>query len=106
MTPKPIVALPQEELVVDEIKYFVTAMPATVGIKFIEQYHKDIDEGKSNLLVMKSVICKHVDKNSMSITEELFDIIFARKFGHLQKLYAEVLKYNFPEFFQGADSEE
>lgn len=100
------VALPTESIDVDDTTYQVTAMPATEGLKFMEKYQEAIDTGKADLATMRQVICKYVTKDGMAITEKSFDTIFARKYGHLQKLYQEVLVYNFADVFQQPDSEE
>ena len=97
------VALPQEVLTVDDVDYLVTAMPATKGLKFVE----DMQEGKADLSTMKQVICAYVCKDNKSITNESFDVIFARKFEHLGDLYKAVIVYNFGEdFLDSPDSEE
>lgn len=93
------IALPQEVVTVDDVDYLVTAMPATEGLKFMEQQQESIDSGKADLSLMKKVICAYVCKDGMQITDKSFDIVFARKFGHLRKLYQEVIEYNFGEVF-------
>ena len=98
--------LPQESITVDDEEYLVSAMPATQGLIFMEKYQEAIDSGKADLSQMKQIICKYVSKDNMQITEKSFDMIFARKYAHLQKLYQEVLQYNFAEVFQQADSDE
>lgn len=98
--------LPQETLIVDDQEYMVSAMPATQGLIFLEKYQEDMDTGKTDLSVMKKIICTYVSKDNMAITEKKFDIIFARKFMHLQKLYKDVLAYNFSDVFQAPDTEE
>lgn len=96
----------QEVIVIDKIEYLVNAMPATVGLIFLEKYQEAIDSGKADLSQMKQIICKYVSKDNMQITEKSFDITFSRKYGHLQKLYKAVLEYNFADVFQAPDSEE
>jgi hypothetical protein len=98
--------LPQETLTVDGVEYLTSAMPATQGLIFMEKYQEDLDAGKNDFSVMKKIICTYVTKDNMAITEKKFDIIFARKFVHLQKLFQEVLSYNFSEVFQAPDTEE
>jgi hypothetical protein len=106
------VALPQEELEVDEVVYMVTAMPATEGLKFMEQHQESIDSGKADLALMKKIICMSVTKDGKMISEKAnnsalsFDIVFAKKYGHLRKLYQAILEYNFSDVFQEPDSEE
>ena len=97
------VALPQETLEVDGVSYLVTAMPATKGLQFVET----MQDGKADLSTMKQVICAYVCKDNKSITNDSFDVIFARKFEHLGALYKAVIVYNFGEDFLGnPDSEE
>lgn len=97
------VALPQETLEVDGVSYLVTAMPATKGLQFMET----MQDGKADLATMKQVICAYVCKDNKSITNDSFDVIFARKFDHLGSLYKAVLVYNFGEdLFQEPDSED
>lgn len=98
--------LPQESITVDGEDYLVSAMPATQGLIFMEKYQEAIDTGKADLSQMKQIICKYVSKDNIQITEKSFDMIFARKYAHLQKLYQEVLQYNFSEVFQEAGSDE
>ena len=99
-------ALPQETIEVDGIKYLVDAMPATEALKFMEKYLTDVNEGKIDLSVIKATICKYVTKDNLSITTQSFDVIFARKVAHLQRLFEKVLAYNFDDVFQESDSEE
>jgi len=98
--------LEQTTITVDDIDYLVTAMPATKGLMFIEKHQAAIDEGKADLSQMKQIICNYVSKENMQITEKSFDISFARRYAHLNKLYKEVLNFNFEELFQAPDSEE
>ena len=97
---------PSETLTVDDIEYLVYAMPATQGLIFMEKYQEALDSGKADLSMMKQIICKYVQKDRKTIDEKSFDVIFARKYAHLQKLYREVLNYNFSDVFQEVDSEE
>ena len=99
------IGLPQEVITIDEVEYLVTAMPATKGLQFMEAQQESIDSGKADLALMKQVICAYVCKNGIQITEKSFDIQFARKFGHLRKLYQAVIEFNFSEVFQEPDSE-
>lgn len=96
----------QTTITLDDIEYLVQAMPATEGLKFLEKHQEAIDTGKADLSQMKQIICKYVSKNNRTITAETFDSAFSRKYGHLQKLYQEVLMYNFADVFQQPDSEE
>lgn len=100
------IALPQETIVVDDVEYLVTAMPATASLQFMEKYQDSIDSGKADLATMKQIVCKYVVKDNAVIDEKRFDIIFARKLGHLGKLYQAVLEYNFQDVFGEADSGE
>lgn len=98
--------LEQTNITVDDIDYLVTAMPATKGLMFIEKHQEAIDAGKADLSQMKQIICNYVSKDNMQITEKSFDITFARRYAHLNKLYKEVLNFNFEELFQAPDTEE
>lgn len=100
------IALPQEFMIVDDVEYMVEALPATYALEFMEKYQEMMDSGKPDLKVMKELICKSVYKDNKLIDSKRFDIVFSRKFGHLNKLYQEVLKYNFSEVFDQPDSEE
>lgn len=100
------VALPQEIIRVEDQDYLVTAMPATKGLQFMEAQQESIDSGKADLALMKKVICDYVCKDGLQITDKSFDIIFSRKFGHLRKLYQEVIEYNFSEVFEQDGGEE
>ena len=97
---------PSDMITVDDQEYLVYAMPATAGLIFMEKYQTALDEGKADLSMMKQIICKYVQKDRKVIDEKSFDAVFARRYGHLQKLYQEVLKYNFEDVFQQVDSEE
>jgi len=101
-----IETLQQESIVVDKDEYLVTAMPAQAGLAFLEKYQEAIDSGKADHAQMRQIICKYVSKDNYAITAESFDIIFSRRYGHLQKLYKAVLEYNFADVFQAPDSEE
>lgn len=97
------VGLPQESVNIEGVTYLITAMPATEGLKMLET----MQEGKADLATMKQVICAYVSKDNMQITNQTFDVIFARKFEHLGLLYKAVLVYNFgDELFQEPDSED
>ncbi len=98
--------LEQTNITVDDIDYLVTAMPATKGLMFIEKHQEAIDAGKADLSQMKQIICNYVSKDNIQITEKSFDITFARRYAHLNKLYKEVLNFNFEELFQVPDTEE
>ena len=98
--------LEQTTITVDGEDYLVSAMPATKGLMFIEKYQSAIDEGKADLSQMKQIICNYVSKDNMQITEKSFDILFSRKYARLNKLYKEVLSFNFEELFQAPDTEE
>lgn len=98
--------LEQTTVTVDDEDYLVTAMPATKGLMFIEKYQAAIDEGKADLSQMKQIICNYVSKDNMQITEKTFDVMFACKYARLNKLYKEVLNFNFEELFQAPDTEE
>ena len=100
------IGLPQETLVIDEVEYLVTALPASYALQFMEKYQEAIQTGKSDLATMREVIVKSVCKDNKQITNSSFDIIFARKFMHLSKLYQAVLNYNFEDVFTAPDSEE
>lgn len=100
------IALPQEVIEVDEVEYLITAMAATAGLQFMEKHQESIDSGKADLALMKKVVCNYVQLDNKVIDEKRFDIIFARKLGHLAKLYSNVLQYNFEDVFQEPDSEE
>lgn len=106
------VALPQEEIECDGVTYMITALPATEGLKFMEQYQEYLDSGKPDLAVMKKIVCMSITKDGKMIAEKAtngtlsFDIVFARKLGHLRNLFNEVVKFNFEDVFQSADDSE
>lgn len=98
--------LEQTTITVDDIDYVVSAMPTTRGLQFMEQYQEEMDSGKDNLAMRKQVICNFVSKDNQMITDKRFDVVFSRKYKHLSKLYNEVIKYNFPDFFEQPGTEE
>lgn len=98
--------LEQTTITVDGVDYLVSAMPSTRGLQFMEQYQEEMDSGKDNLAMRKQVICNSVSKDNQIITDKRFDVIFSRKYKHLSKLYNEVIKWNFPDFFDQPDTEE
>lgn len=104
--PQILNVLPQETLNIDDDEYVVTAMPAEFGLAFMQKYQSDMDEGKQDYKVMKEVITSTVTKDNKIIDSKRFDIIFARKYMHVQKLYTEVIKYNFADVFQAPGTEE
>lgn len=102
-------SLPQETLKIDEVEYLVTAMPATVALAFQEkQLQKMIDaeseKVKVDLSEIKQVVCKYATVGGVQFTDEKFDTHFARKTGHLNRLFDAILDYNFPK--EGNDSED
>lgn len=106
------IALPQEEVVVDDVNYLLTALPATEGLKFLEQYQEMLDSKKPDLAMMKKIICMSVSKDGKMIAEKAtngtlaFDFVFAKKLGHLGNLFNEVIRFNFEDVFTEAASEE
>ena len=101
------IGLPQETLVIDEVEYLVTALPASYALQFMEKYQEAIQTGKSDLATMREVIVKSVCKDNKQITASSFDVLFARKYQHLHKLYNEIIEYNFAsEGFQEDGGEE
>lgn len=98
--------LEQTTITVDDVDYLVSAMPTTRGLQFMEQYQEEMDSGKDNLAMRKQVICNFVSKDNQMITDKRFDVVFSRKYKHLSKLYNEVIKYNFPDFFGEPGTEE
>lgn len=100
------VALPQTTVEIKGEEFLITAFPATYALQFMEKYQEALDSGKPDLATMKEVICKSVTKDGKQITGERFDIIFARGFGKLSKLYQEVIAYNYSDLFQDPDSED
>lgn len=101
--------LEQTEITVGDYTYTVTAMPATEGLKWLEENRSVSESGKSDLAVMKQVICKYATLGSMAIDEKKFNTHFARKLKQMSKLYEEILKFNFPEQeegFQEPDTED
>jgi hypothetical protein len=101
--------LEQTEITVGEHTYTVTAMTATEGLKFLEDNNDVLDSGKSDVAIMRRIICKTATLGSMAIDEKKFDKHFARKYKQMRKLYVEILKFNFPEDeegFQEPDTED
>lgn len=98
--------LEQTTITVDDVDYLVSAMPSTKGLQFLEQFQEELDTGKDNLAMRKQVICNYVSKDNQMINEKRFDTIFSRKYGHLRKLYNEVVRWNFPDFFVEPATEE
>jgi len=98
--------LEQTTITVDDTDYLVSAMPSTKGLQFLEQFQEELDSGKDNMAMRKQVICGYVNKDNKMITADRFDTIFSRKYKHLSKLYNEVVKWNFPDFFQEPVTEE
>ena len=101
-----IEVLEQTTITVDDVDYLVSAMPSTRGLQFMEQYQEEMDSGKDNLAMRKQVICNFVSKDNQMITDKRFDVVFSRKYKHLSKLYSEVIKWNFPDFFGEPGTEE
>lgn len=93
--------LEQTEITVGDHTYTVTAMPATEGLKWLEENRGISESGKSDLSVMKKVICKYATLGSIAIDEKKFNTHFARKLKQMSKLYEEILKFNFPEEEEG-----
>lgn len=101
-----IEVLEQTNITVDGIDYLVSAMPSTKGLQFMEKFQEELESGKDNLAMRKEVICNSVSKDNKMITAERFDVVFSRKYKHLSKLYSEVIKWNFPDFFEEPVTEE
>ncbi len=101
--------LEQTDITVGEHTYTVTAMTATEGLKFLEENQEVLDSGKSDVAIMRRVICKYATLGSVALDEKKFNIHFARKYKQMRTLYMEILKFNFPETeegFQEAGTEE
>lgn len=101
--------LEQVDITVGEHTYTITAMTATEGLKFLEENQEVLDSGKSDVAIMRRIICKSATLGSLVIDANKFDKHFARKYGQMRKLYMEILKFNFPEVeegFQEAGTEE
>ncbi len=101
--------LEQTDITVGEHTYTVTAMTATDGLKFLEENQEVLDSGKSDVAIMRRVICKYATLGSVALDEKKFNIHFARKYKQMRTLYMEILKFNFPESeegFQEAGTEE
>lgn len=101
--------LEQTDITVGEHTYTVTAMTATDGLKFLEENQEVLDSGKSDVAIMRRVICKYATLGSVALDEKKFNIHFARKYKQMRTLYMEILKFNFPETeegFQEAGTEE
>lgn len=101
-----IEVLEQTTLDIDGVEYLVTAMTSTQLLQFMEAHQDELDKGKDDLALRKKVICQSVSKDNQLITEKRFDVIFARKYKHMTKLYAAVAAWNFPDFFEEPGSEE
>lgn len=99
-------ALPQTTIELGGEEYLIEALPATQALEFMEKYQDSIESGKSDLKVMKEIICRSVHKDNKAIDAKRFDIIFARKFRHLSELYQEVLKFNFEDLFTESEGSE
>lgn len=106
------VALPSEDFEVGGENYTITALPATKGLEFLERYQEQIDSGRPDLSVMKQIICMSVTKDNKVIDDKggkgalSFDILFARKLGHMRDLFNQVLEFNFGDVFSEADGED
>ena len=106
------IALPSEDFEVDGVSYTITALPATKGLEFLERYQEQIDSGKPDLSVMKQIICMSVTKDNKVISDKAsgsalsFDILFARKLGHMRNLFNQVLEFNFGDVFNEAAGED
>ena len=98
--------LEQTEIEVDGVNYLVSAMPTTKGLQFLEQFQEEIDNGKDNQAMRKQVICNYVSKDNKMVTAERFDVVFSRKYKHVQDLYKAVVTWNFPDFFQEPATDE
>jgi len=96
----------QTTVTVDDIEYLITALPTTEGLKFFERFREQLIAEKEDLSLQKSLVISCVDKGGIRITQETFDKLFSRKYAHLKKLYDEVLKWNYPDFFVLPGSEE
>lgn len=101
--------LEQTEVTVGKDTYTITAMTATEGLKFLDENQEVLDSGKSDVAIMRRIICKYATLGSVAIDEKKFDKHFARKYKQMRTLYMEILKFNFPENeegFQEPDTEE
>ena len=101
---KPIYALPQTTVEVDDISYLITAMPATVSLEVQKEIMDNM--GEPSISTVKRVICGSATLDGKDITEKSFDIIFARRTGHLYKLASEIITWNMPDLFQNEGTDE
>lgn len=93
--------LEQTEITVGETTYNVTAMTATDGLKFLEENKTVLESGKSDVALMRRVICKYATIGSIALDEKKFDNHFSRKYAQMRKLYNDILEFNFPEHEEG-----
>lgn len=99
-------ATEQTSKTVGDREYLITAMPASVGLKWMEKHQESLDSGKFDNALMREVICMWVSFENRPIDQKRFDVLFSRKYAHVKKLYNEVIAFNFEELFQEPGSEE
>jgi hypothetical protein len=99
-----IQVLPQETITVGEDEYLITALGATDALVLQEELLES--DFKLSNETLKKLICGTVSKDNKQITPASFDIIFARRTRHLNKLAQEVVKYNFEDVFTESGTDE
>lgn len=101
------IATEQITVEVDEREYLINAMPASVGLAYMAENQEALDSGKPDFALMKKTICGGwLSFENKIVDQKRFDILFARRYAHMRKVYNEIQKFNFEELFQSPDSEE
>lgn len=90
--------LEQKEVTVGGKLYILTALPAEYGLDMQMKLQNMAAIGQPpSAEMIKATICKGASLASAKITSELFDKHFARKYGAMLELFAEICKFNFEE---------
>ena len=99
-----LMVLPQTEITVDETTYTVNAMTATAALE--AQMELMESGGVPSIKLIKKLICGNVSVDNKDINDKSFDIIFARRTGHLYSLANEIIKWNMPDLFTESGTDE
>jgi hypothetical protein len=86
-------ALENKEVTLGENYYVITAMGATDGMVFLDKMINGM--GKLPIAEMKTVIIKYVKLGGKPFTDKLYDTHFSRKYDELNKLFEEIMSFNF-----------
>jgi hypothetical protein len=88
----------QHEYIDGDNRYLITAFGATYGLEVMNKLGDfSRSETSPSAGFIKGVILHSVTHNSKVVDEKWFDSHFSRKYVEVQRLFSEIIKFNFGE---------